>query len=58
MQNNEPIWFEGGVERIDVTNKKSIVNPKYKIMVCTPMHSGASIHYVQSMLSSTSVYHE
>ena len=33
MQNNEPIWFEGGVERIDVTNKKSIVNPKYKIMV-------------------------
>ena len=50
MENNEPIWFGEGVETIDLTNKPTMVNPKYKIMVCTPMHSGASIHYVQSML--------
>ena len=50
MQNNEPIWFGEGVETIDLTNKPTMVNPKYKIMVCTPMHSGASIHYVQAML--------
>ena len=50
MQNNEPIWFGEGIETIDLSNKPAMINPKYKIMVCTPMHSGASIHYVQSML--------
>ena len=50
MQNNEPIWFGEGVETIDLTKKSTMINPKYKIMVCTPMHGGASIHYVQAML--------
>ena len=30
MQNNEPIWFGEGVERIDLTTKKSMVNPNIK----------------------------
>ena len=44
MQNNEPIWFGEGVETIDLTNRPTMVNPKYKIMVCTPMHGLSLIH--------------
>tara|TARA_B100000214_G_C23937476_1_gene613877 strand:- start:594 stop:1475 length:882 start_codon:yes stop_codon:yes gene_type:complete len=48
MQNNEPIRFntDDNVTTINL----GATEPKYKIMVGTPVHSEVSIHYTQALL--------
>ena len=45
MKNNDPITF-------DLTGQSeiNIGQPKYKLMVGTPVHSECSIHYTQALL--------
>ena len=45
MKNNEPIWFNNNVTKIDIGTVSN-----YKIFVATPVHSEVSIHYTQALL--------
>ena len=57
---NEPIWFnEDTYQTIKQTNTNSsgvvtTINigdrSRYKVMVCTPVHSDVSMHYCQAVL--------
>ena len=45
MKNNEPITFD-----LTGQSEVNIGQPKYKLMVGTPVHSECSIHYTQALL--------